>query len=256
MGRFSWIRDGDQQGRPSGRLTISGTPCSTQATVTPIPAAGPCVRPGEIIQECALGLVRIRQDGTRLAFAAPPVTRSTPTPELLTQVAAALGLHMQHIQAAQWLDNGPLWLGLLLDSEETVLTLTPNHAELKCLGLKVGVALMDKAQAAPSLIARSNREARAFGHRAGAPETVEDNTQVLVCAFAAAGGVNEDPVTGSFNASLAQWLIADGLAPANYTATQGTCLGRFGQVYISQDHAGQVWGGGDSVTCIEGIVRL
>jgi PhzF family phenazine biosynthesis protein len=77
-----------------------------------------------------------------------------------------------------------------------------------------------------------------------------------VRAFAAAVGVNEDPVTGSLNASLAQWLIADGLAPTRYIATQGTCLGRHGRVHLSQDDAGQVWVGGDSVTCIDGLVSL
>jgi PhzF family phenazine biosynthesis protein len=77
-----------------------------------------------------------------------------------------------------------------------------------------------------------------------------------VRAFAAPVGVDEDPVTGSLNASLAQWLIADGLAPAQYIATQGTCLGRFGQVHISRDTTGQVWVGGDAVTCIDGQVVL
>jgi PhzF family phenazine biosynthesis protein len=208
-----------------------------------------------IVQECSIGLVRIRRDGIRLSFAAPPLQRSLPSTEQVADAAAALGLDVSHIVAAQWLDNGPTWLGLLLDSEEIVLALEPNHLQLKNLGLKVGVAFLKPAQTATNLIARSNREARAFGSRPTAA-TANDTAQAQVRAFASPIGVNEDPVTGSFNASLAQWLIAEGLAPATYTATQGTRLGRFGQVHIAQDETGQVWVGGASVTCIDGTVRL
>jgi PhzF family phenazine biosynthesis protein len=153
------------------------------------------------------------------------------------------------------LDNGPVWLGLLLDSEATLLHLEPDHLKLKTIGQKVGLAHINIDKKAPNLIARSNREARAFGTRASAVHS-DEPAKLQVRAFAAPVGVNEDPVTGSLNASLAQWLIADGLAPASYTATQGTSVGRFGQVYISQDAAGQVWVGGDCVTCMDGTVWL
>ena len=206
----------------------------------------------EIVQECAVGLVQIRSDGTRLAFAAPPLKRSNPSPALLARVAAALGLKAPQIIAAQLLDNGPTWLGLLLDSPQTVLQLLPDHVALTNLGQKVGVASVDAAQAAPALIGRSNREARAFGPRSVEPATAE----LEVRAFAAAEGIPEDPVTGSFNASLAQWLIKEGHAPSSYVASQGTCLGRAGRVHIDQDASGQVWVGGDSVTCIDGRVTL
>jgi PhzF family phenazine biosynthesis protein len=120
---------------------------------------------------------------------------------------------------------------------------------------------MDSAPAAPTLIVRSNREARAFIHPAGSRDagtsTADDDTpSVEVRFFAPDIGVLEDPVTGSFNASLAQWLIADGIAPARYVAAQGTCIGRAGRIFIEQDAQGQVWVGGDSVTCIEGEVTL
>ena len=213
--------------------------------------------PQFFLQECALGLIKIRRQGGRLAFAAPALTRSNPSPALLAQVAAALGLEARQIRAAQLLDNGPLWLGLLLDSSATVLQLTPDHLALKNLGQKVGVASVEPAQAATHLIARSNREARAFSPRAAASASAgADATDLEVRAFAAPVGVNEDPVTGSFNASLAQWLIADGLAPAHYVAAQGSCLGRAGRVHIEQDRSGQVWVGGDCSTCITGNVNL
>ena len=210
-----------------------------------------------IVQECAKGLVQLKRDGTRLAFAAPSLQRSAPEAALIARVAAALGLQAQQILAAQWLNNGPTWLGLLLDSMDTVLSLQPDAAALKGLVPGVGVAGMDSAPAAPDLIVRSNREARAFGSRdAGASTKDDDTPSVEVRFFAPDIGVLEDPVTGSFNASLAQWLIADGIAPARYVAAQGTCIGRAGRIFIEQDAQGQVWVGGDSVTCIEGKVTL
>ena len=210
------------------------------------------------LQECAVGLVKIQRNPQtqRLAFAAPPLKRSTPSPELLAQVALALGLQAQHIIAAQILDNGPVWFSLLLDGVDTVLQLTPDHVQLKNLELKVGVAAVERAEPATSLIARSNREARAFGARSPTNQVAQAAPELEVRAFAAAVGVIEDPVTGSLNASLAQWLIADGHLPNAYTASQGLNLGRAGRVHITQDEHGQVWVGGDVVTCINGTVAL
>ena len=208
--------------------------------------------PELIVQECAKGLVKIRRDGTRLAFAAPALACSTPEPELLAQVRQALGLLPEQIQAAQLLDNGPVWLALLLDSVDSVLALKPNHTALKQLGYLVGVCAIEPASSTSVLIARSNREARAF-----AQATPQTSTPTLeVRALTAVVGVDEDPVTGSLNASLAQWLMAQGLMPAAYTASQGSCVQRAGQVHVLQDAAGQVWVGGDSVTCIDGSVTL
>lgn len=206
-----------------------------------------------IVQECGVGLVRLRRQGRQLAFAAPPLQRSTPSPALLAQVAAALGLQAPQILAAQLLDNGPVWLGLLLDSPDTVLALEPDHLSLKNLGQKVGVASVNRSQDAIQLISRSSREARAFsGH--DAQMLAEPDLEVR--AFAAPVGVNEDPVTGSLNASLAQWLMADGHLPARYLAAQGACLGRAGRVHLERDTTGQVWVGGESVTCLSGAVTL
>lgn len=237
---------------PGGELPFAGHPTlgTCQAWLE---HGGQPRQAGVIVQQCAKGLVQIRKEGTRLAFAAPSLQRSNPSPSQLAKVAAALGLHSRQIVAAQLLDNGPVWLGLLLDSTDTVLQLEPDHKALKNLGVKVGVAAVDIAQAAPILIARSNREARAFGARTA----TEPSDPVLeVRAFAAPIGVDEDPVTGSLNASLAQWLIAEGHLPERYTAHQGTCLGRRGRVALHRDGEGQVWVGGDVVTCINGQVLL
>ena len=165
--------------------------------------------------------------------------------------------------AACDLTNGPRHFGLLLSSADAVLQLEPDLAALRLwmmdAGISgVGMAAVAGASTGSGLIKRSNREARAFGLATPAAVDVAQTAepQVEVRFFANDVMVNEDPVTGSFNASLAQWLIADGLAPTHYTVTQGTCLGRLGQVHIEQDAGGQVWVGGESVTCIDGHVRL
>ena len=239
---------------PGGELPFAGHPTLGTCHAW-LQAGGQQQADDYVTQESQIGLVKIRRDGTRLAFGAPPLKRSALSPSLLAHVAAALGLKAQQIVAAQMLDNGPVWLGLLLDSQNAVLQIQPNHMEIKNLGQKIGVVSVEQPQSSTPLISRSNREARAFG----AFEKVSqgDNAPpVEVRAFAASIGVNEDPVTGSLNASLAQWLIADGQAPASYVAAQGTCMGRAGRVFIEQDATGQIWVGGQSVTCVDGTVRL
>ena len=252
---------------PGGELPFAGHPTLGSCHAW-LQAGGTPRRQDFIVQECQVGLVNIRrdpstgsgQDGGLLAFAAPPLQRSAPSPAVLAQVAAALGLKAQHILAAQLLDNGPVWLGLLLDSADTVLQLQPDHAALKKHGLKVGVAGAHQAQTAPVLIARANREARAFSGSTHPSPAETATADFEVRAFAAPIGIEEDPVTGSLNASLAQWLIAEGHAPERYVAAQGTCLGRAGRVYLTREAdaqgSAQVWVGGESVTCINGTVTL
>ncbi len=214
---------------PGGELPFAGHP--TLGSAHSWLEAGGVPHSSEfIVQECDVGLVRLRRDGTRLAFAAPSLQRSDPGPETVAQVVAALGLQARQVVAAQSLDNGPVWLGLLLDSPATVLGLTPDHRELERLGHKVGVAALYPGPGA--------------------------GPQLEVRAFAAPIGVAEDPVTGSLNASLAQWLIEERRLPACYLAAQGACLDRAGRIHIDRDERGQVWVGGDSVTCISGTVTL
>jgi len=249
---------------PAGELPFAGHPTLGSCHAW-LEAGGTPREAGLIVQECAKGLVRLRrglpqdgaaQQGRRLAFAAPALLRSEPESGLVERVAAALGVPLTQVRAAQWLDNGPRWLGLLLDSPETVLDLQPDAAALEFLVPGVGVAGVDTASAAPELIVRSNREARAFASRGPAATPQDEAPSVEVRVFAPGLGIREDPVTGSFNASLAQWLMADGFAPDHYVAAQGSCLGRAGRVYLERDARGQVWVGGDSVTCIRGTVAL
>ncbi len=223
--------------------------------------------PARVVQQCKAGLVAISRTphadspgGQRLAFAAPPLVRSAPTPEVGAALAAALGLHARQILAAQHLCNGPQHFGFLVDDAATVLALEPDVAALARLlaqlGISgVGLAAVAADGAAPGLIGRSNREARAFG--GVGTKLASDEPAVEVRFFFSTGAqITEDPVTGSFNASMAQWLIAEGHAPASYTAAQGSRLGVEGRVHIAQDASGQVWVGGDVVTCVDGQVLL
>ena len=236
---------------PGGELPFAGHPTLGSCHAW-LEAGGQPKSTEFIVQECAKGLINIRRDSAslRLAFAAPRLTRTTPSAEVLAQTASALGINAGQIAAAQLLDNGPVWLGLLLDSPDTVLQIQPNHQDMATLGIKVGVA---GVYAAPSLmlITKANREAKAFSQNT--PSFVPD---LEVRAFAACTGINEDPVTGSLNASIAQWLMADGLTGEHYTASQGVCMGRAGQVHLQRDPQGQVWVSGQSVTCIDGTVTL
>ncbi|MFM7024846.1 MAG: PhzF family phenazine biosynthesis protein [Limnohabitans sp.] len=231
---------------PGGELPFAGHPTLGTAQAW-LASGGQPQATDKVVQECGVGLVTLRQQDGRHAFAAPSLRRADPDAGKLVAVLDALGLAADEVLAAQDLHNGPHWLGLLLPDVETVLSLTPDHAALKQLGVKVGVAA--KRQSATGLIRRSSREARAFATHA-------DTTDLEVRGFAAPVGIAEDPVTGSLNASLAQWLIADGHMPRQYRARQGTRLGRSGEVFVTQDDIGQVWIGGDVVACIRGEVTL
>lgn len=213
---------------PGGELPFAGHPTLGSCHAW-LRAGGQPRMPGRIVQQCGVGLVPLRQDGTRLAFAAPAMQQNAIAPTLLARIASALGLQATHIERATCLDNGPQWCSLLLDSAQRVRALQPDHAALKALGTKVGVCHFD---------------------------ATASDAQLLVRAFAAPVGVPEDPVTGSLNAALAQWLMAEGVAPAQYVAAQGEAVGRNGRVAVQRDASGQVWIGGHSVTCIEGHVTL
>jgi PhzF family phenazine biosynthesis protein len=212
---------------PGQELPFAGHP--TLGTCHAWLESGGKPRAEVIVQECAVGLVRIRRDDDRLAFAAPPLVRSGPLPEQTVEsLAAGLGIHRGQVRAHAWCDNGPQWQALLLDSAETVLALKPDPARLA--GAFVGAVGPQRAGAATQL------EVRAF--------------------FPGQSGLTEDPVTGSLNAALGQWLIPAGLAPPRYVASQGTVLGRAGRVHVDRDVHGDTWVGGRSLTCIAGNVEL
>ena len=240
---------------PGAELPFAGHPTLGTAHAW-LNAGGKPRQNGQLVQECGVGLVNLKSVDDRWAFAAPPLQRQAPAPALLADVLAALGLHADEVLAAQDLNNGPHWLGLLIDSVDSLLALEPDHTALKRLNTKVGVAAKREGSAnnlANGLIRRANREARAF---AASTRITNDPTDLEVRAFAAPVGVAEDPVTGSLNASLAQWLMTEGHMPSRYSARQGTVLGRAGQVFLSQDAQGQVWVGGDVVGCVQGLVTL
>lgn len=183
----------------------------------------------EIVQECGAGLVRIRRDGGRLAFAAPPLLRSgPPSAGELADALRFLGIAAGEVADAAWVDNGPGWLGIRLASAEKVLSLTPARS---------WPTRVDIGVVGPHASGDVAFEVRAF---------FGDHT----------GAILEDPVTGSLNASLAQWLFESGLVKGDYVAAQGACLDRKGRVYASLDGGGQVWIGGESRTHVAGRMQL
>ncbi len=212
---------------PGGELPFAGHP--TLGSCHAWLAAGGVPRePGVVVQQCGVGLVRVGRSGARLAFGAPPLRRSGPlAPELLLRIVAGLGIDRGDVLHHQWVDNGPGWCAVMLRSAAQVLAVKPNG---QLLGdIKLGLV---GAHAAGSECAF---EVRALIHTPAA----------LV----------EDPVTGSLNASLAQWLIGAGLAPPSYIAAQGAVLQRAGRVHIEK-LGDTVWVGGDVVVCVEGEVSL
>lgn len=192
--------------------------------------AGGVPKGEEIIQECEIGLVRIRRQGAELAFIAPPLLRSGAVDApLLERVRLGLGLAPDSIVRSQWVDNGAGWLAVMLAERDQVLALQPDYSQL--LGLVVGVI-------APCNPARDDVDA-----------------QFEVRAFVAGDGAQEDPATGSLNAGVAQWLLSEGLAPECYVVSQGTAMGRAGRIRVERQ-GDEIWVGGAVAVCIEGHLQL
>ncbi len=210
---------------PTGELPFAGHPTLGTCHAW-LEAGGQPRTPGLVVQECGAGLVQIRQDADGLAFAAPPLVRTGPVDEeLAVHIAGILRVGRDEIVDLQWADNGPGWVVALLASAEAVLAIRPGLTDL------------DLGVAGP--------------YPPGSPAAFE-----VRAFFPKDGSTVEDPVTGSLNASLAQWLIRTGRAAAPYLASQGTVLGRRGQVRVSQDADGTIWIGGSVVTCVDGTVQL
>jgi PhzF family phenazine biosynthesis protein len=213
---------------PGRELPFAGHPTLGSCRAW-LEAGGVPLQDGRVVQECGAGLVPVRQDGARLAFAAPPLVRSGPVDASdVARLARGLGIDLDRVVDAQWVDNGPGWVAVLLDSAEAVLSVKPNADALDEFR-DVGVVGPLPAGGEVAF------ELRAF---------VNEGT-----------GVWEDPVTGSLNASVAQWLIGIGRAPDSYVAQQGTAIGRRGRVHLSRLDDG-VWVGGDTVIGITGTANI
>lgn len=209
---------------PVSELPFAGHPTLGSAYAW-LQSGGSPRHPNAVNQECGAGLIKLRPTADRVAFEAPPMVRSGPVEEdLVDELAAVFGIDQAAIVDSHWVDNGPGWIALLLSSAEEVLAVRPGFVD-RSVGL-VGPYPPDGPAAF---------EVRGF--------------------FPKDGAMIEDPVTGSLNASLAQWLLSSGRATAPYVASQGTALGRAGRVFI-EEHQGSVWVGGTAVTCIEGSVEL
>ncbi len=189
-------------------------------------AGGQPRRADVVIQECEAGLVPVARGRERLAFAAPPLIKEGPVDAATAaRVSEWLGITAEDMVDIQWVDNGPGWLAVLLRDADAVLAVKPGAIEHK-----VGVV---------------------GPHPAGAPAAIE-----VRAFFSVEGITREDPVTGSLNASLAQWLLGSGRLTAPYVASQGAALGRAGEVHVTTDADGTIWIGGATVTVVSGTVEL
>lgn len=211
-----------------GELPFAGHPTLGSAHAW-LEAGGAPREPGQVVQECGVGLVTVRR-GERLAFAAPTLLRSGDVePDRTTEILAALDLDPDRVLGMAWVDNGPGWVGIELASADEVLEVEPVVALAG--SLKVGLV----GRWADPDAAGKDVEVRAF---------YGDGTDVF-----------EDPVTGSLNAGLAQWLIGSGRLPDRYVAGQGARRHRDGRVHVER-RDGQIWVGGDTVTTVSGAVTL
>jgi PhzF family phenazine biosynthesis protein len=213
---------------PAGELPFAGHPTIGSAHAW-LEAGGEPRTEGEVVQECGAGLVRLRR-GDRLAFAAPPLVRSGPVSETdRARILRALRAAEDDVVDLAWVDNGPGWVAVLLRDAAAVLALRPDYAAFE--DLEIGVV---------------------------GPHAPGSDVDVEVRAFVPGMGIGEDPVTGSFNAGVAQWLAGDRL-PAAYVAAQGTAIGRQGRVHVELEGGrpgDTVWVGGDALTSICGEVSL
>lgn len=212
---------------PTAELPFAGHP--TLGTCHAWLAAGGVPRnPAQVVQQCGVGLVRVRRDDSRLAFSAPPRRRSGALDEpLVERVAAWLGVPRSAVIAHQHADNGPAWIAVMLRGASDVLALCPQFGDARDVYLGV----------------------------VGAHPVGNDAAFEVRAFFPGANGIAEDPVTGSLNAALAQWLIDEGRAPARYVATQGHALGRAGRVIVERE-GDTIWIGGHVARCVEGTVAL
>ncbi len=186
--------------------------------------------PGRVIQECGVGLVPVRIDDDTLAFAAPPLIRSGPVDRGdLAVVLSVLGVTPADVVDAAWIDNGPGWLGVLLKSADAVLALEPD------------------------LRARAGQQS--IGAVGLYPEGADAAIEVRAFFNDGGGPLREDPVTGSLNASLAQWLTGSGRVKAPYQARQGAKVGRDGRVQVTEAE-GELWIGGRAVVTVSGVLKL
>ena len=215
---------------PVGELPFAGHP--TLGSCYAWLAHGGQPQADQVVQECAQGLIAIAQQADGLAFAAPPLQRSPVPADVQAQVLAALGLQAQHLRAAEWLNNGSRWMGLLLDHPDRLAQATPQADALQALGVKAGLCAVQASDAGcePVLAVRA--------------------------IFLTPTGIGEDPATGSLNASLAEWLSADGHITLPYQVHQGAAIGRTGRLRLYRSSDARLWVQGQVHACVQGQVLL
>ncbi len=219
---------------PGGELPFAGHPTIGSCHAW-LEAGGSPRREGTIVQECGVGLVSLSRHEGRLSFAAPPLIRGGPVDEAdIEQVCRVLQIPRDRIVDAQWADNGPGWIAVKLASAAEVSAIVPDFAAVESYDIGV-VGPNPLGVVGEHVAGEAAIEVRAF--------------------FRSAGQAAEDPVTGSLNASIAQWLLSTGDLTSPYIASQGTAIGRAGRIHVHETD-GEIWVGGDAVTCIDGSVAI
>ncbi|WP_407317179.1 PhzF family phenazine biosynthesis protein [Isoptericola halotolerans] len=212
---------------PGGELPFAGHPTLGTAHAW-LEAGGVAASAAAVVQECEVGLVTVTRAADRLAFAGPPLLRSGPVADDdLERIVHALRIARTDVVDAAWVDNGPGWVAVRLRDADAVLALEPDFGAFG--GLDIGVV-------GPYAPGRCDAD-------------------VEVRGFVPGISVPEDPVTGSLNAGLGEWL-AGSVLPDAYVASQGTVLGRRGRVHVRRDEDGTVWVGGSTATTVRGDVSF
>ncbi|WP_309072821.1 PhzF family phenazine biosynthesis protein, partial [Arthrobacter sp.] len=212
---------------PGGELPFAGHPTLGSAHAW-LEAGGTPLSADCVVQECTAGLINVRRGSGILSFAAPATQRTGDLEsDYLAQIVTAFGIREDQVLSHQWVDNGPGWAVIRLRTAQEVLDLEPDLSQIP-------TAMIGAIGAYPE----------------GSEHAYEMRT------FAPAVGIVEDPVCGSMNASVGQWLIGTGAVPSTYRVSQGSRLGRAGDITITADDDGTVWVGGATTTCFRGTAKI
>lgn len=235
---------------PQSELSFAGHPTLGTAHAA-LEAGLITANNGQLVQECAAGLVRltVREPATaatdapdataagrEIAFELPQATITELTAAQIAQLEAALGAAVLPNSLPRLIDVGPKWIVAQLQGAQNILNLKPDFSAIQALDRQLGSSGITL-----------------FGlHAAGHAASLE------VRSFAPSAGVNEDPVCGSGNGCVAAYIRESGQIQAfgrQFTSMQGACVGRDGRIQTAFGDNGAIWIGGHSVTCVDGSLH-
>lgn len=208
---------------PQTELPFAGHPTIGSAHAW-LSSGGAPRKAGELVQECGVGLVRLKTDSSGIRLALPKAQFRQVSDDVRTALEEAVGARLQDVPVV--VDLGITWLTVPVSSGELLRSLRPDMAKV----------------AAVARLAGTNG-VNLFG---------SDGDVVEVRSFAPHEGTPEDPVCGSGNGAVAYYL-RERRGPVDYAARQGRCIGRDGHLRVVHDKDA-IWLGGQAVNCIEGTL--